>query len=462
MAAPSFFCTYGLPPVIAAFKERYPDWEIRLVEANDRDLVDFLRAGVAELGISANGDTAPDMESEVLRTETIILAVPAGFAVNRGLEAYALDPAHGNDVPGVPLERFAGERFLFMKPGNDMRERGMRLCREAGFSPRIVMELDHVAASLSGFTGAKIDPEENLILTPGTQGALFLVMGANIMPGDKVAIVEPDYFANRKMVEFFGGQMVPVVLEYENEGGRAGISLGSLEEAFKDGVKLFLFSNPNNPVGCVYSYEEITGIAALAKKYGVTLIVDVYSRQVYPGVPYTHLCAQKEIPENLITILGPSKTESLSGFRLGAAFGTAEIIERMEKLQAIMALRCSGYNQAVFLTWFNEPEGWLEARIKAHKEIREAVMEVIRDVPGVSAKPTEGGSYLFVTIPELDVSLHQFIRIARELADVIVTPGTEFGPQYVHQFRINFSQDKENAAAAMKRLFAVMERYRKQ
>ena len=193
--------------------------------------------------------------------------------------------------------------------------------------------LDHVAASLSGFTGASIDPEENLILTPGTQGALFLAMGANIMPGDKVAIVEPDYFANRKMVEFFGGQMVPVVLEYENEGGRAGISLESLEEAFKDGVKLFLFSNPNNPVGCVYSYEEITGIAALAKKYGVTLIVDeLYSRQVYPGIPYTHLCAQKEIPENLITILGPSKTESLSGFRLGAAFDrkTGEALEPQE------------------------------------------------------------------------------------------------------------------------------------
>ena len=104
----------------------------------------------------------------------------------------------------------------------------------------------------------------------------------------------------------------------------------------------------------------------------------------------------------------------------------------------------------------------MEARVRAHREIRDAVMEVIREVPGVSAKPTEGGSYLFVTIPELDVSLHQFIRIVRELADVIVTPGTEFGPQYVHQFRINFSQDKENAAAAMKRLFAVMERYRKQ
>ena len=72
--------------------------------------------------------------------------------------------------------------------------------------------LEHVAASLASFTGAPVDPAENLILTPGTQGALFLAMGANIMPGDKVAIVEPDYFANRKLVEFFDGELVPVTL----------------------------------------------------------------------------------------------------------------------------------------------------------------------------------------------------------------------------------------------------------
>lgn len=323
--------------------------------------------------------------------------------------------------------------------------------------------LEHVASSLSAFTGAAIDPAENIILTPGTQGALFLAMGANIMPGDKVAIVEPDYFANRKMVEFFGGEMIPVAMHYEKAEKCSGIDLAQLEAAFQAGAKLFLFSNPNNPVGCVYSYDEIVSIAAMAKKYGATLLVDeLYSRQVYPGVVYTHLCAQKEIPENLITIIGPSKTESLSGYRLGVAFGTAEIIERMEKLQAIMALRCSGYNQAVFKTWFNEPEGWMAARVKAHMEIRDAIMAKLAGVPGVEAKPTEGGSYLFITIPELDVSLHQFIRILREMANVIVTPGTEFGPQYLHQFRINFSQDKEKAVAAIERFLVIMERYRKQ
>ena len=322
--------------------------------------------------------------------------------------------------------------------------------------------LEHVAAKLSAFSGASIDPEQNLILTPGTQGALFLAMGANIVPGDKVAIVEPDYFANRKMVEFFGGEMIPVPMHYETAETGSGIDLDALKAAFEAGAKLFLFSNPNNPVGCIYSREEIRSIAAMAKQYGATLLVDeLYSRQVYPGTEYTHLCAQKELPDNLVTIIGHSKTESLSGYRLGVAYGTAEIIDRMEKLQAIMALRCSGYNQAVFQTWFNEPEGWMDARVAAHQEIRDAIMAKLEGVPGVFAKPTQGGSYLFITIPELDVTSHQFIRILRELANVTVTPGTEFGPQFLHQFRINFSQDKEKAVAAIERFLIVLERYRK-
>ncbi len=323
--------------------------------------------------------------------------------------------------------------------------------------------LEHVAAKLSAFSGAAIDPEQNLILTPGTQGALFLAMGANIVPGDKVAIVEPDYFANRKMVEFFGGEMIPVPMHYETAETGSGIDLDALKAAFEAGAKLFLFSNPNNPVGCIYSREEILSIAAMARQYGATLLVDeLYSRQVYPGTEYTHLCAQQEIPDNLVTIIGPSKTESLSGYRLGAAYGTAGIIDRMEKLQAIMSLRCSGYNQAVFQTWFNEPAGWLEERVAAHQEIRDAIMEKLGGVPGVFARPTQGGSYLFITIPELDVTLHQFIRILRELANVTVTPGTEFGPQFLHQFRINFSQDKEKAVAAIERFLVILERYRKQ
>ena len=78
----------------------------------------------------------------------------------------------------------------------------------------------------------------------------------------------------------------------------------------------------------------------------------------------------------------------------------------------------------------------------------------------MSARTTEAGSYLFVELPELEVSIGDFVRILREMAAVTVTPGTEFGPQFTHHFRINFSQDHAAAVAAMDRAMQIMERYR--
>ena len=320
--------------------------------------------------------------------------------------------------------------------------------------------LYHVAGKLSDFTNSNIDPETQLILTNGTQGALFLAMGANIMPGDKVAIISPDYFANRKMVSFFNGEAIPVHLHWQETKEGSGIDLKELETAFQNGAKLFLFSNPNNPTGTIYSKEEISKIGILAKRYEVTVIVDeLYSRQIYDGKEFFHLCASKSKPDSMITIMGPSKTESMSGYRLGTAFGSADIISRMEKLQAIMSLRCAGYNQAVFNCWFNEPEGWLSDRVCAHQAIRDDLMAVINEIDGVTARASEGGSYLFVTIPELTVDLHDFVCIAREATGVTVTPGTEFGAEYTNHFRINFSQDYKAAVAALQRLLQFMKLY---
>src|SRR5690625_773837 len=150
---------------------------------------------------------------------------------------------------------------------------------------------EDVAKKISEFSGTNINADENFIITPGTQGALFLAMGSTVSRGDKVAIVEPDYFANRKLVEFFDGEIVPVQLDYFNADKKAGLNLNELEDAFKSGVKLFLFSNPNNPTGVIYSKSEINDIAELAQQYGATVIVDeLYSRQIFDGRTYTHLC----------------------------------------------------------------------------------------------------------------------------------------------------------------------------
>ena len=321
---------------------------------------------------------------------------------------------------------------------------------------------ENVSEKLSLFTGAAISADTQLIITPGTQGALFLAMGSLIGRGDKVAIVEPDYFANRKIVQFLEGAMISITLDYLKSDDKAGLDLAQLENAFKNGVKVFVFSNPNNPTGVIYRPEEIHSIAQLAREYGVAIIVDqLYSRQIFDGRRYTHLCAEFIQPENLITIIGPSKTESLSGYRLGVAFGSQNIISRMEKLQAIVSLRAGGYSQAVLTAWFNEPQGWLEDRIGAHQRIRDDLLALLRKVEGIKVRKTEAGSYLFIEIPELTVTMREFVRILRLQAGVIVTPGTEFGPRFTKSFRINFSQEYSSAVEAIKRTIHMIERYRK-
>lgn len=320
----------------------------------------------------------------------------------------------------------------------------------------------YLAEKLAEYSGAPVDPDTEIILTPGTQGALFLAMGALVARGDKVAIVEPDYFDNRKLVEFFEGEIVPIQMRWQEVERNSGIDLKQLEEAFKSGVKLFLYSNPNNPTGVVYSPEEVAAIGRLAKQYNVAVLADeLYSRQIFdPEQPYTHLRALEEKPDQLITIIGPSKTESLSGFRLGVGYGNAEIITRMEKLQAVVSLRCAGYCQAAFLNWFSEPEGWMERRIAEHKRIRDDLMAVINRCPGCWARPSEGGSYLFLRLPPLKVDIFQFVKLCRIQANVTVTPGTEFGKQYDNFVRMNFSQDHDKAVSAVERICKMVERYR--
>lgn len=322
--------------------------------------------------------------------------------------------------------------------------------------------LELLAEKLMTFTGAPIDAENEIILTPGTQGALFLAMGANIGRGDKVAIVEPDYFANRKLVEFFDGELVPVQMNYFGTETGSGLDLAALEESFRAGVKLFLFSNPNNPTGVVYGREEVMAIAQLAERYGVNVIADeLYSRQIFDDCEYTHLRGLGTMkPENLLTIIGPSKTESLSGFRLGVAFGSARMIDRMEKLQAIVSLRAAGYCQAAFTNWFSEPNNWMTERIARHQAIRDDIYAELKAADGFQVRLPEGGSYLFPKIPNIDLSIADMAKVLRLQAGVSVTPGTQFGPQFIDSFRINFSQDRVAAVAAIRRTIEIINRYR--
>lgn len=373
-----------------------------------------------------------------------------GIVRGNMLEGVLVDFSHG-DVDAFPPPPGSFEHFA-----DAVRIGGRQAYTEYRGSADIRSE---VAERLSAFTGAEISSDLGIILTPGTQGALFLAVASSVSTGDKVAIVQPDYFANRKLVEFFGGEMIPITMNYLDTDKKAGLKLDQLRSAFEAGARTFLFSNPNNPTGAVYSADEIAQIVHLAKAFDVTVIADqLYSRLRYSGQAYTHVSASDLPHDKILTIMGPSKTESLSGYRLGVAFGSASIIARMEKLQAIVSLRAAGYNQAVLRTWFNEPTGWMEGRISDHQAIRDELISIFRDADMPTRAP-QAGSYLFPTLPELSIALNEFVILLRRQANVVVTPGTEFGP-HQNSIRLNFSQNREAAAAAARRIVEMASRYK--
>lgn len=373
----------------------------------------------------------------------------------------------GESLPGTPVDFSHGDVNVsaFEPTPGSLDEFTQGVARggsQAYTEYRGGLELrESLADRLGEFTGRRISGANELIITPGTQSALFLAIAATVAAGDKVAIVRPDYFANRKIVEFMGGEVVPVRMNYLGTTERAGIDLEQLEAAFQAGAKTFLFSNPNNPTGVIYSKAEIEKIADLANRYGATVIVDqLYSRLLYPGRDYTHLRATEIDAGNVLTIMGPSKTESLSGYRLGVAFGAAHLIDRMEKLQAIVSLRAPGYCQAVLRTWFAEPQGWMAKRVQQHQAIRDDLLKVLSSAEGVAARTPEAGSYLFPRLPGLSVDLQSFVRILRHQAAVTVTPGTEFSPDSTDSIRLNFSQNHRAAVQAMERTVQLIDRYR--
>jgi aspartate/methionine/tyrosine aminotransferase len=132
----------------------------------------------------------------------------------------------------------------------------------------------------------------------------------------------------------------------------------------------------------------------------------------------------------------------------------------MEKLQAIVSLRAPGYSQSVLQTWFAEPAGWMEDRIQKHQALRDDLLMILRGVPELLVRTPEAGSYVFPRLPDLAVSLHDFVAALRYQAGVTVTPGTEFSPDATASIRLNFSQNHHAAVDAARRLGQMIARYR--
>lgn len=149
------FTSYVLPPMLSAFSERYPGVELRLHEAPTARLKEQLQEGSLDFAVDNSAFEPAVYEARTFKREQVILAVPRTLAVNERAGRYRLtarDLCRG-EAPHAPLALFRDTPFLMLKEGNDTRERAERLCAQAGFSPKIRLQLDQqlAAYTLAGY-----------------------------------------------------------------------------------------------------------------------------------------------------------------------------------------------------------------------------------------------------------------------------------------------------------------------
>ena len=182
-----FFCTYVLPDLMADFRLQYPQVTLTFTEGGDKTLLEKLLSGHLDFLLEAERPTDSRVRSIPWASEEIVLAVPASSPVNKELNQYGYSfeeflarTQNDNRRPPVPLEAFAKENFLLLKEGNDIHQRSLQLCGNAGFTPKVTLYL------------AQMMTAYYLVLEG--QGIAFLrsSIPAHVIPTDKVVFYQMD------------------------------------------------------------------------------------------------------------------------------------------------------------------------------------------------------------------------------------------------------------------------------
>jgi aspartate aminotransferase len=291
--------------------------------------------------------------------------------------------------------------------------------------------LKHIEAL--GFTGYG---RMNLSIGIGAKQVLYNLAEAMLDEGDEICFAAPYWTTYHDIADIVGAKAN--VLHCGPEQNYK-LTPAQLEEALKRKPKVFLFNNPSNPTGMVYTREEIAALADVLVKYPDTWIVtdDIYNSMVFDGIGYHNFVfARPELRERLVFVDSVSKTYGMPGWRVGLIAGPESVAKAVTTLNSNHITSVPEVITAAAVAAFGGPQDVPRAKCEEFAGKRDVVVDALRAIPGVVCPRPQGAFYAFPDISVAFGKSHKGTRISNdvefcaallEATGVACVPGSAFG-----------------------------------
>ena len=239
---------------------------------------------------------------------------------------------------------------------------------------------------------------DDIITTVGASEALSFTMNSICDPGDEVIIPEPFYANYNGFALASDVNVIPITSKIDDNFALP--SIHEFEKKINSKTKAILLCNPCNPTGYVYSQEEITNIANLAKKNDLFIVVDeVYREFIYTDTKHFSILEDEKFSENAILIDSTSKRYSLCGARVG--FIVSKNSEFIQTCLKFALTRLSPPTLALIAAnhALNSGEDYIENVIKEYYKRREVVINELSQIDNIKFSNPMGAFYSMIKLP---------------------------------------------------------------
>ena len=307
-----------------------------------------------------------------------------------------------------------------------------------------------LAQKQSHYMGLPIDPDSEIVVTCGSTEAMMAAIMTVANPGDKVIVFSPFYENYGADTILSGAEpiyvpLVPPAFNFDPE---------VLEDAFRQHPKALILCNPSNPCGKVFTLEELTLIADLAKKYDAYVITDeVYVHIVYAPNRHVYFAALPGMWERTISCSSLSKTYSITGWRLGYTIAPAEITERIKKVHDFLTVGAAAPLQEAVVPGLRFRQDYYDGLLAEYTHKRDLFIKGLDDLKLIHTAP-QGAYYILLDISEFGYAsdLEFCEALARDVG-VGAVPGSSFFREPVnHLIRVHFAKKDETLLEALSRL----------